>query len=138
VPAGRLAAGARLMLDFGEARPIARERQADGTLRGRSFAALVDPPIREAATVFVNDLQAGRLWAPPYRLDIGGFAQPGRNQLRIEVYNTALNRLAAGGLLPDMPALRTRYGQRARLQDLDDVRPLPSGLFRAPRLVWQG
>jgi hypothetical protein len=137
VPADRLVADGRIILDFGEALPIARQRQADGTLRGRSFAALLEPPIREAATLFVNDQPAGRLWAPPYSLDITSLLRPGRNRLRVEVYNTAVNRLAAGGL-PDMPALLQRYGQRARLQDIDDLRPLPSGLLRAPRLLWRG
>ena len=39
---------------MGEARAAEREPLPGGTLRGNSFAALVAPPIREAATVFVN------------------------------------------------------------------------------------
>jgi hypothetical protein len=34
-----------------------------------------------------------------------------------------------------MTALAERYGQRTRLQDLDGLRPLPSGLLATPRLV---
>jgi hypothetical protein len=59
----------------------------------------------------------------------------GANEIRIEVYNTAINRLAEGGRLPDVAAVTARYGQRFRLQDLDDVRPIPSGILAIPRLI---
>jgi hypothetical protein len=49
--------------------------------------------------------------------------------------HTAINRLAEGGHLPDMKPIVERYGQRTRLQDLDGLKPLPSGLLSAPRLV---
>ena len=137
IPAERLAAHGKIWLDFGDAAPTARERQADGTLRGHSYAALLIPPIREAATVFVNGREAGQLWAPPYRLDITALLRPGPNELRIDVYNTAINLMSGGGRLPDMAAVKKHYGQRARLQDLDDLKPLPSGLAAVPRLLWQ-
>ena len=137
IAAQRLMQGGRILLDFGEAEPIARERQADGTLRGNSYAALINTPIREAATVLVNGQSAGHLWAPPYRLDITDFLTPGPNALEIVVYNTAINRLSEGGHLPDTAAVKRRYGQRARLQDLDNLKPLPSGLLTVPHLVWR-
>jgi hypothetical protein len=124
-----------LYLDFGDAKPIEREPLPGGTLRGNSFAALVDPPIREAATVFVNDRRAGSLWAPPYRLDVTDLLRDGPNRIRVDVYNTAINELAEGGRLPDMKPVVERYGQRTRLQDLEGLQPLPSGLRSAPRLV---
>ena len=34
-----------------------------------------------------------------------------------------------------MKALVARYGLRARLQDLEGLQPLPSGLLSAPRIV---
>jgi len=49
--------------------------------------------------------------------------------------NTAINQLAEGGRLPDMKPVVERYGLRARLQDLDGLRPLPSGILSPPRLV---
>jgi hypothetical protein len=104
-------------------------------LRGASFAALVEPPIREAATVFVNGRRAGSIWAPPYRIDVTDLLRGGANEVRIDVYNTAINRLAEDGRLPDMKALVERYGLRARLQDLEGLQPLPSGLLSPPRLV---
>jgi hypothetical protein len=57
------------------------------------------------------------------------------NEIRIDVYNTAINRLSEGGHLPNMRALADRYGLRARLQDLEGLQPLPSGLLSVPRIV---
>jgi hypothetical protein len=129
------APGARVYLDFGEARPAEREVLPGGTLRGNSFAALVAPPVREAATVFVNGRRAGAVWSPPYRVDVSDLLREGANELRVDVYNTAINRLAEGGHLPDMKAITERYGQRSRLQDLEGLQPLPSGILAVPRLI---
>jgi hypothetical protein len=95
----------------------------------------VAPPIREAAAVFVNERRAGVVWAPPYRLDITEYLRDGSNDLAIEVYNTAINLLAEKGRLPDVNAVTERYGQRFRLQDMDVMEPLPSGMLTVPRLV---
>jgi hypothetical protein len=134
-PPGFRSPGSRVYLDFGEAKPIEREPLPGGTLRGNSFAALVAPPIREAATVFVNGRRAGSVWAPPYRVNVTDMLRAGGNEIRIDVYNTAINRLAEGGRLPDMKPVVERYGLRTRLQDLDGLQPLPSGLLSPPRLV---
>jgi hypothetical protein len=135
LPAAFRAPGDRVFLDFGEARPIEPEPLPSGTLRGNSFAALLVPPIREAATVFVNGRRAGSVWAPPYRIDVTALLRPGTNDIRVDVHNTAINRLSEGGHLPDTEKLVERYGQRFRLQDLEGLRPLPSGILSVPRLV---
>jgi hypothetical protein len=135
LPAAFRTPGTRVSLDFGAAKPVEREAGPGGTLRGTSFAALVEPPIREAATVFVNGRRAGSVWVPPYRIDITDLLRGGANEIRIDVYNTAINQLAEGGRLPDMKALVERYGLRARLQDLEGLLPLPSGLLSPPRMV---
>ena len=127
--------GVRAVLDFGEAKPSERELLPGGTLRGNSYAALVAPPVREAATIFVNGQRAGSLWAPPYRLDITDLLRDGENEIRVDVYNTAINQLAEGGRLPDMRPVVERYGQRFRLQDLEGLRPLPSGILSPVRLL---
>ncbi len=129
------AAGSRVILDFGAGNSSDREALPDGTMRGNSFAALVSPPIREAATVRVNQQRAGVVWAPPYRLDITDYLRDGSNDLAIEVYNTAINQLAEKGRLPDVNGVTERYGQRFRLQDMDIIEPLPSGIAAVPRLV---
>ena len=134
-PAAFRSAEGRVYLDFGEAKPMEREPLPGGTLRGNSFAALVAPPIREAATVFVNGRRAGSLWAPPYRVDVTDLLRDGANEIRVDVYNTAINQLAEGGRLPDMRPVVERYGLRTRLQDLDGLQPLPSGILSPPRLV---
>ena len=54
-----------------------------------------------------------------------------------DVYNTAINQLAEGGRLPDMKPVVERYGLQTRLQDLDDLQPLRSGIPSPPRLVLQ-
>lgn len=130
-----LAQGVNVYLDFGPAAAVNREALADGTMRGNSFAALVTPPIREAVTVFVNERRAGTLWAPPYRLDITPYVRGGSNDIRLEVYNTAINALAEGGRVPDVRALNEQYGQRFRLQDMDAFTPLASGVLSVPRVV---
>ena len=135
VPAAFRAPGGRVFLDFGPGQPVEREALPGGTMRGNSFAALIAAPIREAATVFVNDRRAGSVWAPPYRVDVTDMLHAGSNEIRIEVYNTAINQLAEGGRLPDVAAVTDRYGQRFRLQDLDNLRPIPSGILSVPRLV---
>ena len=124
-----------MYLDFGNAAPVEREALPGGTMRGNSFAALVAPPIREAATVFVNGQRAGTMWAPPYRVDVTALLRAGANDIRIDVYNTAINQLAEGGRLPDVAAVTERYGQRFRLQDLENLHPIPSGILAVPRLV---
>jgi hypothetical protein len=39
------------------------------------------------------------------------------------------------GKLPDVRAVVERFGQRFRLQDMDALNPLPSGLTSVPRVV---
>jgi hypothetical protein len=101
---------------------------------GPGMRAWYDPPIREAAIVFVNGHRAGSLWHPPYSLPVGAFLKPGENHIEIRVYNTAINAWAA---LPrhDYKPLIAKYGDRFQMQDLDQVVPAPSGLLGAIRLV---
>ncbi|MEP7075036.1 MAG: glycosyl hydrolase, partial [Acidobacteriota bacterium] len=92
-----------------------------------------DPPIREAAVIYVNRQRAGSLWCPPYKLDIAAFLRNGRNEIKIEVGNTALNYMA-GHSLPDYKLLTLRYGERFQAQDMDKIEPLRSGILTAPSL----
>jgi len=121
VPAAMIAKGLAVRLDFGEGRPIPPERLTNG------MRAWLDPPVREAATVFVNDQRAGSLWAPPYTLTVTDLLRPGANAFRIEVANVAINHMA-GRALPDYRLLNLRYGTRFEPQDMDKVRPVPAGL----------
>ena len=96
--------------------------------------AWYDPPVREAAIVSINGHRAGSLWHPPYRLPVAAFLKPGQNHLVIKVYNTAINAWAA---LPphDYQPLIAKYGDRFQMQDLNQVKPVPSGLLGTIRLV---
>lgn len=49
--------------------------------------------ISDIATVYVNDIECGTLWTPPFSLDITKALQPGINRIRVEVTNTWANRL---------------------------------------------
>jgi hypothetical protein len=118
-----------LILDFGEGTPVALpERLPTFNLR-----AYLEGPVREAAEVFVNGQRAGVVWHPPYTLDVSAFLNPGKNELRIVVGNTAINSMA-GRALPDYRLLNDRYGERFIPQGMDNLQPLESGLAGGLRL----
>jgi len=106
------------------------------TRPGPGMRAWYDPPIREAAIVFINGQRAGSLWHPPYRLDVTRYLKTGQNHIEIRVYNTAINAWAA---LPphDYKPLIAKYGDRFQMQDLDKVKPVPSGLLGTIHLIQQ-
>jgi hypothetical protein len=104
------------------------------TRTGPGMRAFYDPPIREAALVVVNGQSAGALWHPPYRLDITSLLKPGRNTVEIRVFNTALNAWSAAPKR-DYASLKAKFGDRFQMQDLDQVKPLPSGIFGSIHLL---
>ena len=124
--------GGRIFLDFGAGTPITDNRRPNAS----GMSALIDPPIREAAIVFVNNQRAGSLWHPPYRIDISKFVKSGENKIEVHVCNTAIN-LLAGQPPRDYTALRAKYGRRFDPQDMDNLKPIPSGLFGPIQLVEQ-
>jgi hypothetical protein len=126
---GAVAKSGRVLLDFGEGTPVAREELHQAGMR-----AWYDPPIREVAVVWVNGNIAGNLWHPPYRLDVTALVHAGSNELRIVVANTAINELA-GRAAPDYGLLNLRYGEKFTPQDMDHLQPLPSGILGQVRLI---
>jgi hypothetical protein len=104
------------------------------TRTGPGMHAFFDPPIREAALVSINGQPAGALWHPPYSLEITRLLKPGQNHIEIRVYNTALNAWSA---LPphDYQPLIEKYGDRFQMQDLNQVKPIPSGILGTIHLV---
>jgi len=104
------------------------------TRPGPGMHAYYDPPIHEAGIVSINGQRAGSLWHPPYSLDISKFTKPGQNHIEIHVYNTALNAWSA---LPphDYKPLIAKYGDRFQMQDLDKVKPIPSGILGTIKLT---
>lgn len=118
-----------ILLEFGEGTPTTDTRRPGAA----GIHALLDPPIRDAAIVFVNGKRAGAIWHPPYSVEIGGLLQQGMNTIEVHVYNTAVNSLA-GQPPRDYTALNARYGKRFDPQEMDQIRSLPSGLLAAPTL----
>ena len=96
--------------------------------------ALLDPPIREAAIIYVNGKQAGSLWHPPYRIDISALVRKGQNRIEVHVFNTAINELA-GQPPRNFAALYAKYGKRFEPQDMDNLKPVPSGIIGHVSLV---
>jgi hypothetical protein len=62
------------------------------------------------------------------------FVRTGQNELRIVVGNTAINSLA-GQPLPNYRLLWERYGMLFVPQDMQNLKPLHSGILRPVRLV---
>jgi hypothetical protein len=123
--------GIRVALSFGIGKPLP---ELPGSHDHPGMQARFDPPIREAAVIYVNGKRAGSLWHPPYELDITSLVQPGSNDLEVRVANTAIN-LLAGESTPDYRLLWERYGPRFTPQDMDNLQPLPSGLVGKVELI---
>jgi len=120
--------GLRVQLDFGEGEALPEQPIKAG------MQVWFDPPVREAAVVYLNDQRAGSVWCPPYKLDVSGLLKPGENRLRIVVGNLALNYMA-GHRFPDYRLLNLRYGERFQAQDMDKVKLIPSGLLGTIRII---
>jgi hypothetical protein len=135
-----------LEVDGGEALPLPRKAgeapvlMANGlpdprvTKTGPGMHAYFEGPIREAALVVVNGQAAGALWHPPYRLDVSKYLKVGENHIEIHVFNTALNAWSA---LPphDFKPLIAKYGDKFQMQDMDQVKPISSGILGTIKLV---
>ena len=128
LPTGFAGVGGSVVLDFGEGKALENTGSRNG------MQTWYDPPIHEAANVYINGQKAGSLWCPPYKLDVTKLLKPGSNTIRIEVANTALNCMA-GRKLPDYKLLTLRYGERFQAQDMDKVQVLPSGLVGTIKLI---
>jgi hypothetical protein len=132
---------ARVELDFGEALPIGAGDAAERGMRGASYRAMVEAPVREVAAVSVNGVDCGMLYAPPYRVDVSKAVSAGENHVRVVVGNATAAALAAAEtarrLEADVAASHERYGMRFRMQDVEHAADgLRSGLLSIPVLRW--
>jgi hypothetical protein len=102
IPAADLGTGHSLWLDFGR--------------------------VKNLAEVSLNGKPLGILWKPPFRVDITGSAQPGKNKLEIKITNLWPNRLIGDEQLPDD---REWNGKRLKEwpQWVLDGKPSPTGRF---------
>lgn len=122
---------AQLILSFGEGKPTV---EPAATEDHPGMHAELDPPVRDAAIIYVNGKRAGSLWHPPYELDITSLVKPGNNTLELQVANTAINKMS-GEAQPNYRLLWERYGQRFTPQDMENLVPLPSGLLGPVTLI---
>jgi hypothetical protein len=118
-----------VFLDFGVGTPVERTQLHQAGMR-----TWYDPPLCDAAMVYVNGKLAGPVWHPPYQIDIAPLLHQGTNELKIVVANTAINELA-GRAAPDYRLLNLRYGEKFTPQDMDHLEPLPSGILGPLRLI---
>lgn len=123
--------GGRFILSFGKGNPVENSIEQPGHFGTQAW---FDPPIREAAVIYINGQRAGSLWHPPYELDVTNLVRPGSNQITVRVANTAINELA-GQSLPDYRLLWDRYGRRFIPQEMNHLEPLPSGLLGKAELL---
>lgn len=80
--------------------------------------------VETAAEVFVNGKPVRKLWAPPYRCDIGKFVVDGENSLRVDVTSTWYNRLAYDAGLPENARKTWTIAAPPK-----DAKPMPAGLL---------
>jgi hypothetical protein len=118
-----LRAGEHVRLQFAPAEPIANDQRPNQP----GMRAWLDPPIHEAAEIFVNGQHVADLWHPPYETDVTSAVRPGENKLELRIFNTAINELA-GQPPRDYTALKARYGDRFQMQDMNNLQPVPSGI----------
>lgn len=94
--------------------------------------------IAHTAKVRLNGKDAGTCWAPPYRLDVSGLLEAGKNVLEVEVTNLAANRIA------DLDRRQVPWKAFHEINfvnidyknfDASGWPPLPSGLLGPVRLV---
>lgn len=116
-------------LDFGPGQVLAPSpAKTNGT------HALLEPPVREAAEIYVDDKRAGSVWTAPFRISLHGLLHPGVNRLEVRVGNTAINTLS-GRPPTEYGLLNAKYGERFQAQNMDNLKPLPSGILRPPVLT---
>ena len=123
--------GEHMRLQFAQGDPLKND-QPPGKAGMRAW---FDPPIREAAEVFVNGKHVGDLWHPPYAIDVTSSVHAGENTLELRIFNTAINELA-GQPPRDYTALKAKYGDRFQMQDMDNLQPVPSGIRGPVQIVY--
>jgi hypothetical protein len=112
-----------LWIDFGDCEVIDGGATEHG-LVGPSYRVAARSPVGEVAQVQVNGVNCGLAWAPPYRVEISNAVRRGTNEIKIIVYNTAANALAADEHIAQLAAeSEARYGRRFRCRIL--IRPWP-------------
>lgn len=102
----------------------------DSVYQGSKYLLFADD-VANLAKVYVNGIDCGVMWTPPYRVNIAKGLRRGKNELKIEVTNTWFNRLKGDQLLPEKERItNTNAPFWAKDKPL-----LPAGLFGPITLV---
>src|SRR5262249_31586092 len=97
---------------------------------------LLEGPVREAAVVYVNGKRAGSVWCTPYQVDVTGLLNAGKNEVRVEVANTAINYLSEHGFPNyDYRGVTETFGPRFQAPAASQFRPVASGLLGPITLI---
>jgi hypothetical protein len=130
------AVNGQVWIDFGDCE-VFDGGAAEHGLVGPSYRVAARSPVGEVAQVQVNGVNCGLVWAPPFRVEISNAVRRGTNEIKIIVYNTAANALAADEHIMQLAAeSEARYGRRFQVQDLDQaMATVRSGLLQVPTLV---
>jgi hypothetical protein len=99
--------------------------------KGKMFLDLGD--VRDMASVRVNGVDCGFVWAPPFRVDVTDALRSGRNVIAVEVTNEWTNRVEGDRQDPAHAALAGSANIRRFFNDSHDLPP--SGLLGPVRLV---
>lgn len=99
--------------------------------KGRVFLDLGD--VRDIASVKVNGLDRGLVWAPPFRVDVTDAIRQGKNSIAVRVTNEWTNRIEGDKKDPVHKALPGSEKIR-RFFNQSDVLPV-SGLLGPVRLI---
>jgi len=86
--------------------------------------------LKNIAEVTLNGQEIGRLWKPPYRLDITPALQSGDNELVVRITNLLVNRITGDFTLPAEKRHILAFGAIEQYRagaEKDGL--LPSGLF---------
>jgi hypothetical protein len=126
----------RVSIDFGDCE-VREGGSTEHDLVGPAYRVAVRGPVGEVAQVRVNGIDCGLAWDPPFRVEITDALRTGTNEIKIIIYNTAANALAADEQITRLAAeSEARYGRRFRMQDLDRaMESVRSGLLRVPAIV---
>jgi hypothetical protein len=99
--------------------------------KGRVFLDLGD--VRDVASVKVNGVDCGFVWAPPFRVDVTAALRSGRNIVEVQITNEWTNRIEGDRKDPAHAALPGSEKIRRFFNQSDDLPP--SGVLGPVRIL---
>ena len=125
---------------FQKAVPIWAKGRADEMNCELAFRAIIagqDASLHLAASsiyrVWVNGKEVVTVWCSPWEADITSYVHEGKNNLKIEVVNSLMNRMIGDASLPESERFTYAYPQIATPTD----KLVPSGIMEQLNLVYR-